>query len=115
MAQVVFLIWEVLVTALLIVLGCKLARAHEQIDALFTALFNVSRDIDDVRNFITEVENENKERISVLSDKYEQAEDMMNQVRSAAEEAAATERKMQDGITEIMNYSGIEAIRKTFR
>lgn len=115
MAQVVFLIWEVLVTALLIVLGCKLSKAHEQIDALFTALFNVSRDIDDVRNFITEVENENKERISVLNDKYEQAEDMMNQVRNAAEEAAATERKMQDGITEIMNYSGIEAIRKTFR
>lgn len=115
MAQVVFLIWEVLVTVLLIVLVRKLFRAYEQIDALFTALFNVSRDIDDVRNFITEVENENKERISVLNDKYEQAEDMMNQVRNAAEEAAATERKMQDGITEIMNYSGIEAIRKTFR
>lgn len=109
--SIVSLIWQALVTVLCILFAVKLRRMDR---LLSTALLNATRDIDDLRNYITEVESENKEHLATLNDKYEQAEEMMQQVRSAAEEAAETEKKMQDGITEILNYSGIEKIRSTF-
>ena len=112
--SIVSLIWQALVTVLCILFAVKLRRMDRRVAVLSTALLNAVRDIDDLRNYITEVESENKEHLAALNDKYEQAEEMMQQVRSAAEEAAETEKKMQDGITEILNYSGIEKIRSTF-
>ena len=40
---------------------------------------------------------------------------MIQQVHKAAEEAELTEKKMQDGITEILNYSGLRKMQDTFR
>lgn len=110
---IILLIWQSLVTVLCFLFAAKLRNAENRVDALSAALVSSARDINDLRNYITEVESENKEHLADLNDRYEQAEEMMQQVRNAAEEAAETEKKMQDGITEILNYSGLEKIRST--
>lgn len=110
---IILLIWQSLVTMLCFLFATKLRNAENRVDALSTALVSSARDINDLRNYITEVESENKEHLADLNDRYEQAEEVMQQVRNAAEEAAETEKKMQDGITEILNYSGLEKIRST--
>lgn len=119
--SIISMIWQALVTVLCILFAVKLRkmedRVENRIEALFTALLksagDSAMDIDDLRNYITVVESENKERLAALNDKYEQAEEMMQQVRNAAEEAAETEKKMQDGIAEIINYNGLEKIIST--
>ncbi len=62
-------------------------------------------DIDDVRNYITEVEQEFHGKLDELQDKYDAADEMIRQVTRSAEEAAATEKRMQDGIAAIINYN----------
>ena len=64
-----------------------------------------SADVDDVRNYITEVEQELRDKLNELQEKYDAADEMIHQVTRSAEEAAATERRMQDGIDAILNYN----------
>lgn len=124
-SDIVFAIWQCLITVTCFVLALTGNRFLKQIDDVFKALRDLSRvvnknertaqtDIDDLRNYITEVESGIKLKLEVLNDKYEAAEEMMKQVRKAAKEAEMTEKKMQDGITEILNYSGIDKIRSNF-
>lgn len=113
--SVVLIIWQGVVTVLCVMFAVRLIKFAKQIDALFTALFNAARDIDDLRNYITEVRQETKGQIDEINDKYDAAEETIQQVRKAAEEAEITEKKMQDGITEILNYSGLRKMQDTFR
>lgn len=62
-------------------------------------------DVDDVRNYITEVEQELHDKLNELQEKYDAADEMIHQVTRSAEEAAATEKRMQDGIDAILNYN----------
>ena len=62
-------------------------------------------DVDDVRNYITEVEQELRDKLNELQEKYDAADEMIHQVTRSAEEAAATEKRMQDGIDAILNYN----------
>ena len=64
-----------------------------------------SADVDDVRNYITEVEQEIRDKLNELQEKYDAADEMIHQVTRSAEEAAATEKRMQDGIDAILNYN----------
>ena len=64
-----------------------------------------SADIDDVRNYITEVEQEMRDKLNELQEKYDAADEMIHQVTRSAEESAATEKRMQDGIDAILNYN----------
>ena len=64
-----------------------------------------SADVDDVRNYITEVEQELHDKLNELQEKYDAADEMIHQVTRSAEEAAATEKRMQDGIDAILNYN----------
>ena len=117
--SVVVLIWQCVVSVLCVMFAVKLNKFAKQIDALFTTLFNAARDaardIDDLRNYITEVREEIKWQLDEINDKYDAAEEMIQQVHKAAEEAEITEKKMQDGITEILNYSGLRKMQDTFR
>ena len=113
--SVVFTIWQGIVTVLCVMFTVKLIKFAKQIDTLFTALFRAANDIDDLRNYITEVRQETKGQIDEINDKYDAAEEMIQQVHKAAEEAELTEKKMQDGITEILNYSGLRKMQDTFR
>ena len=113
--SVVFTIWQCVVSVLCLIFIVSLNKFTKQIDALFTALFNAANDIDDLRNYITEVRQETKGQIDEIIDKYDAAEETIQQVRKAAEEAELTEKKMQDGITEILNYSGLRKMQDTFR
>lgn len=113
--SVVLIIWQCVVTILCVMFAVRLIKFAKQIDALFTAMFNAARDIDDLRNYITEVRGEIKEQLDEINDKYDAAEEMIQQVHKAAEEAELTEKKMQDGITEILNYSGLRKMQDTFR
>ena len=67
-------------------------------------------DIDDVRNYITEVEHELGDKLGELQEKYDAADEMIRQVTRSAEEAAATEKRMQDGIDAILNYNSQKEI-----
>ena len=113
--SVVFIIWQAVVTVLCVMFAVRLVKFANQIDALFTAIFNSAKDIDDLRNYITEVRQEIKGQLDEINDKYDAAEEMIQQVHKAAEEAELTEKKMQDGITEILNYSGLRKMQDTFR
>ena len=113
--SVVFTIWQCVVSVLCLIFIVSLNKLAKIIDALFTELFNAARDIDDLRNYITEVRQEIKGQIDEINDKYDAAEEMIQQVHKAAEEAEITEKKMQDGITEILNYSGLRKMQDTFR
>ena len=113
--SIVLIIWQCIVTVLCVMFAVKLMKFTKHIDALFTALFNAARDIDDLRNYITEVRQEIKGQLDEINDKYDAAEEMIQQVHKAAEEAELTEKKMQDGITEILNYSGLRKMQDTFR
>ena len=62
-------------------------------------------DVDDVRNYITEVEQELHDKLNELQEKYDAADEMIHQVTRSAEEAAVTEKRMQDGIDAILNYN----------
>ena len=62
-------------------------------------------DVDDVRNYITEVEQEMRDKLSELQEKYDAADEMIHQVTRSAEEAAVTEKRMQEGIDAILNYN----------
>lgn len=64
-----------------------------------------SADVDDVRNYITEVEQEIRDELNELQEKYDAADEMIHQVTRSAEEAVATEKRMQDGIDAILNYN----------
>lgn len=123
--DIVFVIWQCLITVTCLILVLTGNGIFRQIDDAFEALHNLTKvvneneeaartDIDDLRYYITEVENDIKLKLEVLNDKYEAAEEMMKQVRRAAEEAEMTEKKMQDGITEILNFSGIEKVQGNF-
>ena len=113
--SVVFTIWQCIVSVLCLIFIVSLNKFAKQIEALYTALFNAARDIDDLRNYITEVRQEIKGQLDEINDKYDAAEEMIQQVHKAAEEAELTEKKMQDGITEILNYSGLRKMQDTFR
>ena len=113
--SVVLAIWQGIVTVLCVMFAVRLVKFAKQIDTLFTMMFNVAGDIDDLRNYITEVRQEIKGQVDEINDKYDAAEEMMQQVHKAAEEAEITEKKMQDGITEILNYSGLQKMQDTFR
>ena len=113
--SVVFIIWQCVVSVLCLIFIISLNKFANQIDALFTAIFNSAKDIDDLRNYITEVRQEIKGQIDEINDKYDAAEEMMQQVHKAAEEAELTEKKMQDGIREILDYSGLRKMQDTFR
>ena len=113
--SVVLAIWQGIVTVLCVMFAVKLNKFAKQIDALFTALFNAARDIDDLRNYITEVRQEINGQLDEINDKYDAAEEMIQQVHKAAEEAEITEKKMQDGIREILDYSGLRKMQETFR
>ena len=113
--SVVLAIWQGIVTALCVMFVVRLNKFAKQIDTLFMAVRDSLRDIDDLRNYITEVRQEIKGQIDEINDKYDAAEEMIQQVHKAAEEAELTEKKMQDGITEILNYSGLRKMQDTFR
>ena len=113
--SVVFIIWQAVVTVLCVMFAVRLVKFAKQIDTLFMAVRNSMIGIDDLRNYITEVRGEIKEQLDEINDKYDAAEEMMQQVHKAAEEAELTEKKMQDGITEILNYSGLRKMQDTFR
>ena len=113
--SVVFTIWQGIVTVLCVMFAVRLIKFAKQIDVLFKALFSAANDIDDLRNYITEVRQETKGQLDEINDKYDAAEEMIQQVHKAAEEAELTEKKMQDGITEILNYSGLRKMQDTFR
>ena len=113
--SVVFTIWQCAVSVLCLIFIVSLNKFAKQIDALFMAMRNSMRDIDDLRNYITEVRQEINGQLDEINDKYNAAEEMIHQVHKAAEEAELTEKKMQDGITEILNYSGLRKMQDTFR
>lgn len=113
--SVVLIIWQGVVTVLCVMFAVRLIKFAKQIDALFKALFSAANDIDDLRNYITEVRQEINGQLDEINDKYNAAEEMIHQVHKAAEEAELTEKKMQDGITEILNYSGLRKMQDTFR
>ena len=113
--SVVFTIWQCVVSVLCLIFVVKLNKLARQIDGMFMAMRNSMRDIDDLRNYITEVRQEIKGQLDEINDKYDAAEEMIQQVHKAAEEAEITEKKMQDGITEILNYSGLRKMQDTFR
>ena len=113
--SVVLAIWQGIVTVLCVMFAIRLIKFAKQIDALFTALFNAARDIDDLRNYITEVRQEINGQLDEINDKYDAAKEMIQQVHKAAEEAELTEKKMQDGIREILDYSGLRKMQDTFR
>ena len=113
--SVILAIWQGIVTVLCVMFAIRLIKFAKQIDALFAALFNAANDIDDLRNYITEVRQEIKGQLDEINDKYDAAEEMIQQVHKAAEEAELTEKKMQDGIREILDYSGLRKMQDTFR
>jgi len=80
-----------------------------------SARVEIEEDIDDVRNYINEVEDELLEKIESLQDKYDAADEMIKQVTRTAEEAQETEKKMQDGIDAILNYNSQKAINEILR
>ena len=113
--SVVLAIWQGIVTVLCVMFAIRLIKFANQIDTLFMAVRNSLRDIDDLRNYITEVRQEIKGQLDEINDKYDAVEEMIQQVHKAAEEAELTEKKRQDGITEILNYSGLRKMQDTFR
>ena len=113
--SVIFTIWQCVVSVLCLMFAVKLNKLASQIDGMFMAMRNSMRDIDDLRNYITEVRQEINGQLDEINDKYDAAEETIQQVRKAAEEAEITEKKMQDGITEILNYSGLRKMQDTFR
>ena len=113
--SVIFTIWQCVVSVLCLMFAVKLNKLARQIDGMFMAMRNSMRDIDDLRNYITEVRQEINGQLDEINDKYNAAEETIQQVRKAAEEAEITEKKMQDGITEILNYSGLRKMQDTFR
>ena len=113
--SVVFTIWQCVVSVLCLMFAVKLNNLARQIDGMFMAMRNSMRDIDDLRNYITEVRQEIKGQLDEINDKYDAAEEMIQQVHKAAEEAELTEKKMQDGIREILDYSGLRKMQDTFR
>ena len=113
--SVVFIIWQCVVSVLCLIFIVSLNKFAKQIDGMFMAMRDSMRDIDDLRNYITEVRQEINGQLDEINDKYDAAEEMIQQVHKAAEEAELTEKKMQDGITEILNYSGLQKMQDTFR
>ena len=113
--SVALAIWQGIVTVLCVMFAVRLVKCAKQMDTLFTMMFNAANDIDDLRNYITEVRQEINGQLDEINDKYNAAEEMIQQVHKAAEEAELTEKKMQDGIAEILNYSGLRKMQDTFR
>lgn len=113
--SVALAIWQAVVTVLCVMFAIRLIKFAKQIDTLFTMMFNAANDIDDLRNYITEVRQEINGQLDEINDKYNAAEEMIQQVNKAAEEAELTEKKMQDGIREILDYSGLRKMQDTFR
>ena len=113
--SVVLAIWQCVVSVLCLIFAVKLNKLARQIDGMFMAMRNSMRDIDDLRNYITEVRQEIKGQLDEINDKYDAAEEMIQQVHKAAEEAELTEKKMQDGIREILDYNGLRKMQDTFR
>ena len=74
--SVVFIIWQAVVTVLCVMFAVRSVKFANQIDALFTAIFNAAKDIDDLRNYITEVRQEIKGQLDEINDKYDAAEEM---------------------------------------
>lgn len=122
-AEIVFKICTV---ALFVYLIVQKNKAEDRYEALTTMIVNMAsalerssrkakNDIDDVRNYISEVDEELCEKIEVLKDKYAQADEMIKEVTETAKEAAETERKVQEGIDSILNYSGLESLKKTVK
>ena len=56
--SIVFIIWQCVVSVLCLIFAVKLIKFAKQIDTLFMAVHNSLRDIDDLRNYITEVRQE---------------------------------------------------------
>ena len=53
--SVALAIWQGIVTVLCVMFAVRLIKLAKQIDMLFMAVHNSLRDIDDLRNYITEV------------------------------------------------------------
>ena len=113
--SVVFTIWQCVVSVLCLIFIVSLNKFARQIDGMFMAMRNSMRDIDDLRNYINEVRQEIKGQLDEINEKYDTDEEMIQQVHKAAEEAELTEKKMQDGIREILDYSGLRKMQDTFR
>lgn len=124
LGQIFEAFFKVVVLVCVVILAADRNRLRDELDAATTMIVNlasglvgakeeVNDDIDDVRNYITEVETEILEKVNALQDKYDEAEDMIQQVKQTAKDAAETEKKVQDGIDSILNYSGIQTIMNT--
>lgn len=123
---IIVLLFVVVVEAIAIgIISKEVQKAEDMADGALTIIANMSSaemethrqinaDIDDVRNYITEVETELLEKIDELRELYDAADEMIRQVTRTAEEAQATEKKMQEGIDAILNYNSQKAIENSF-
>lgn len=80
--------------------------------SLATEIASAKASIGDTQSYISELETEIKQKISDLDEQYSEARDMIAAAKAAAEEEAKaakeaqeTERRLQDGINSILNYS----------
>lgn len=109
-ALITAVIVEFVSILILFILHIRLRRFTSETEArLVSAIARKSRElrhgIDDIYGGVAEITGEITNKLSDLQEKYEAAEEMIHQVTRSAEEAAATEKKMQDGIDAILNYN----------
>lgn len=93
-------------------LSARLTSIMHMLSKAAERIASNERRIDDAQNYITEVETELKLKMQDMDEQFNAARELIEAAREAVNEEAAaarsaqeTERRMQDGINSILNYS----------
>lgn len=93
-------------------LADRVDDAIDMVAGLAAVISETKASLGDTQGYVSELETDIKQQISDLSERYEEAGALINAAREAAEEellaakaAQETERRLQDGINSILNYS----------
>lgn len=93
-------------------LSARLTSIMHMLSKAAERIASNERRIDDAQNYITEVKTELKLKMQDMDEQFNAARELIEAAREAVNEEAAaartaqeTERRMQDGINSILNYS----------
>lgn len=93
-------------------LSARLTSIMHMLSKAAERIASNERRIDDAQNYITEVRTELKLKMQDMDEQFTAARELIEAAREAVNEEAAaarsaqeTERRMQDGINSILNYS----------
>lgn len=93
-------------------LSARLTSIMHMLSKAAERIASNERRINDAQNYITEVETELKLKMQDMDEQFNAARELIEAAREAVNEEAAaarsaqeTERRMQDGINSILNYS----------